>query len=462
MNQIRKTGTKMHIQFLGATQTVTGSKYLIKAGDIKLLVDCGLFQGYKELRLRNWKDLPINPSEIDYVLLTHAHIDHSGYIPLLVKHGFRGKILCTEATYDLCEVLLPDSGYLHEEEARYANRKHYSKHHPALPLYTEKEAENSLAYFQTVDFDKQIRVNPDLCFSFHYAGHILGASLVKVTHYNVSILFSGDLGRKNDPIMLPPKLPPKADYYVIESTYGNRLHDEMDPEQCLGAIINRTVKRGGVTLIPAFAVGRTQAMLYYIHQLKAKKIIPDIPVFIDSPMATDATKLFYQHAQQHRLSNQQSSDVCRTAQYVHSVEESIALHSKNSPMVIISASGMATGGRILHHIKKFAPNDKNTIVFCGFQAGGSRGDRLVRGQESVKMFGQMVAIRAEVVQLENTSAHADYQEILSWLSHIKSTPKKIFITHGENEASESLKEKIEQQFQWRCEVPIYCHEEELI
>ena len=233
----------MHIQFLGATQTVTGSKYLIKTEKMKLLIDCGLFQGYKELRMRNWNSLPFAPSEIDYVLLTHAHIDHSGYIPLLVKNGFRGKVFCSEATRDLCEVLLPDSGHLQEEEARYANRKGYSKHHPALPLYTREEAETSLAYFQPVSFDKRFKIDEDLYFTFHYAGHILGASLIRVEHYDISLLFSGDLGRPNDPIMYPPNNPPQSDYCVIESTYGDRLHEETDPEQCLGQIINKTIKR---------------------------------------------------------------------------------------------------------------------------------------------------------------------------------------------------------------------------
>lgn len=451
----------MHIQFLGATQTVTGSKYLINTDKVKLLVDCGLFQGYKELRLRNWNPLPFHPSEIDYVLLTHAHIDHSGYIPLLVKNGFQGKILCHEATRDLCEILLPDSGHLHEEEARYANRKHYSKHHPALPLYTQEEAEASLAYFKTLPFDKRFKINEDLHFSFHYAGHILGASLIRVEHYNISLLFSGDLGRHIDPIMYPPKDPPPSDYYVIESTYGNRLHEKMDPEKTLGEIINRTAKRGGVILIPSFAVGRAQSILYYLHQLKAKEMIADIPVFIDSPMATDATKLFYQHANQHRLSRQESAAVCRTAKYIHTVEESIELDNKKMPMIIISASGMATGGRILHHIKHFAPDHRNSIVFCGFQAGGTRGDRMVRGEETVKMLGEMVPVRAEIIQLENTSAHADYQEMLTWLSHIKKRPRKIFITHGENEASESLKEKIETKYHWECHIPTYLYEEEL-
>ena len=409
----------MKIQFLGATQTVTGSKYLIQTEQMNVLVDCGLFQGYKELRLRNWARLPIDPTTIDFVLLTHAHIDHSGYIPLLVKNGFCGKIICTEATRELCNILLPDSGHLHEEDARYANRKGYSKRHPALPLYTQAEAEISLNYFQTIPFDKRFKIHDGFYASFHYAGHILGASSIRVEHEGTSLLFSGDLGRINDPIMNSPQNPPESDYLVIESTYGDRLHDKTEPEEQLREIINRTVKRGGVLLVPAFAVGRTQLLLYYIHQLKAKKEIPDIPVFVDSPMATNATHIFAQHAGENRLTNQQCKDICSVAQYIHTVEESIALGMRKVPMIIISASGMATGGRILHHIRNFAPHYRNTILFSGFQAGGTRGDRMVHGEKEIKMFGQMVSIQAEVIQLENTSAHADYEEILTWLAHLK-------------------------------------------
>lgn len=451
----------MEIQFLGATQTVTGSKYLVQTEHMNVLVDCGLFQGYKELRLRNWASIPIPPQSIRYVLLTHAHIDHSGYIPLLVKNGFRGKIICTEATFDLCKILLPDSGYLQEEEAFYANKKNYSKHHPALPLYTQEEAQLSLNYFQPIGLNKKFQMHDDFYASFHYAGHILGASFIQLCHHNTSILFSGDLGRRLDPIMNPPEAPLESNYIVVESTYGNRLHDTTDPQEQLGEIINRTVKRGGIILIPAFAVGRTQSLLYYIQQLKFKKIIADIPVIVDSPMATNATELYTHHAGENRLNPQQSADLCGTARYVRTKEESIALSMQNSPMILISASGMATGGRVVHHLRHFAPNPRNTILFSGFQAGGTRGDRIVRGEKEVKMFGQMVPIHAEVIQMENTSAHADYAEILSWLGRLKNTPRKIFITHGENESSESLKLKIEQQFHWNCVIPNYLDKENL-
>lgn len=451
----------MEVQFLGATQTVTGSKYLVQTENMKILVDCGLFQGYKELRLRNWASLPVNPQDINYVLLTHAHIDHSGYIPLLVRNGFRGKIICTEGTYDLCKILLPDSGHLHEEEAYYANKKNYSKHHPALPLYTREDAERSLNYFQPTDLNKPFKMHKDFYASFYYAGHILGASFIQICHHNVSLLFSGDLGRTEDPIMNPPQAPIESNYLVVESTYGNRSHDKTDPEKQLGEVINRTVTRGGIVLIPAFTVGRTQSLLYYIQQLKSKKIIADIPVIVDSPMATNATELFSRHTNENRLTAQQCAALCGSARYVRTTEESIALSHQKMPMILISASGMATGGRVVHHIRNFAPNPRNTILFSGFQAGGTRGDRMVRGEKEIKMFGQMVPIQSEVIQMENMSAHADYTEILAWLAHLKNAPRKIFITHGEKESSESLKVKIEQKFHWNCVIPNYLDQEKL-
>lgn len=445
----------MKIQFLGAVQTVTGSKYLIQTDQVNILIDCGLFQGYKELRLRNWANLPINPQKIDYVLLTHAHIDHSGYIPLLVKNGFRGKILCSAATKDLCSILLPDSGHLHEEDANYANRKGYSKHHPALPLYTQKDAEDSLSYFEVISFKERIQIAKNLYAIFYYGGHILGASFIRLEQGETSVLFSGDLGRQNDPLMFAPKEPPSADFLVIESTYGNRTHANIDPLVQLKAIINRTVKRGGSVVIPSFAVGRTQSLLYYLYELKSKNEIPDIPVFVDSPMATNATKIFARYAEQNRLTREQTTAVCAVAHYVNSVEESIALDQQQFPIIIISASGMATGGRVIHHIRHFAANPKNTILFSGFQVGGTRGDRMIRGEQEVKMLGQMIPIRAEIVQIENISAHADSNEMLEWLAHLKKAPRKLFITHGETEAAQALKVRIEQQFHWKCEIPSY-------
>lgn len=452
----------MNIQFLGGVHTVTGSKYLIQTNEMNILVDCGLFQGYKELRLRNWAILPIDPKTIDYVLLTHAHIDHSGYIPLLVKQGFRGKILCTAPTKDLCSILLPDSGHLHEEDARYANRKGYSKHHPALPLYTRMEAEESLSYFHSVPLDQTINLGKDLNVGFYYGGHILGASFIRLEQDRTSVLFSGDLGRPHDPLMYPPKLPLDSDYFVIESTYGNRIHEKINPLIQMRDLIHRTVNRGGSIIIPSFAVGRTQTLLYYLHELKVKKEIPDIPVYVDSPMATNATQIFSHYPEQNRLSKEEGRAVCAVAHYVNSVDESILLDSQKFPVIIISASGMATGGRVIHHIRHFAPNPKNTILFSGFQVGGTRGDRMIRGEQEIKMFGQMIPVRAEIAQIEGFSAHVDSVEMLEWLSHLKKTPRKLFITHGDIEASEALKNKIEQRFHWTCEIPSYLKTIELV
>jgi metallo-beta-lactamase family protein len=452
----------MFIDFLGATQTVTGSKYLLKADKKTILVDCGLFQGQKPLRLRNRQPLPINSSQIDIVLLTHAHIDHSGYIPLLVKNGFRGKILCTEATLSLCRILLPDSGHLHEEEAMYANRRGYSKHHPALPLYTKLEAEASLAYFETIPFGKYYSINETLSCQFHRAGHILGAASIQVNHHDTSLLFSGDLGREHDPILYPPAKPQNTDYLVLESTYGDTLHDKSSPQEKLGEIINQTIKHGGKIIMPAFAVGRAQQILYYLHQLITSNTIPTIPIYIDSPMATNTTKLLIKHNTLHRLKEEEAIAVCKTAHYVQSIEESMEIDNQPMPSVIISASGMITGGRILHHLNNLASTHRNTLVFTGFQAQGTRGAHILEGAKQVKLFGRYLPIKAKVCYLSNTSAHADYEEILEWLSYINKPPRKIFITHGEPSASLALKEKIEERFNWSCIIPDYLHHEELV
>jgi metallo-beta-lactamase family protein len=457
----RESITFMKITFLGATETVTGSKYLLTLEHHKVLVDCGLFQGYKELRLRNWANLPIDPKTIDAVILTHAHIDHSGYIPLLIKNGFSGKVYCTHATKELCEVLLPDSGYLQEEEAAYANKRGSSKHTPALPLYTLLDAEHALKHFHGCDVAKDYRIFDDLTFQFNRAGHILGAATALLKSHDTSILFSGDLGRPHDPIMLPPVIPPSADYLVLESTYGDRSHEPDDPMEILAKIINKTAKRGGTIIIPAFAVGRAQSILYFIYQLKAKKHIANLPIFLDSPMATDATEIFCRHPNEHRLSKAQCHEIYGSVNYIHSVLESQELDGKPMPKIIVSASGMATGGRVLHHIKALASDKRNAIIFTGFQAGGTRGDRLTRGEREIKIFGEMIRVNAEVILLNNLSAHADREEILGWLSQFQKNPRKVFITHGEPEAAATLKTSIKSTLKWHCIVPKYGQEEKL-
>lgn len=452
----------MQIKFLGATGTVTGSKYLLTSGSAQILVDCGLFQGFKQLRLRNWQTLPVNPSELDAVVLTHAHLDHSGYLPLLVKNGFKGKIYCSEATYDLCRILLPDSGHLLEEEANYANRHGFSKHIPALPLYSEADAVRSLQFFAPVKFGSKFEVCHGLSAELMLAGHILGAAIVSIRSKNTTITFSGDLGRPNDLVMGPPTFITNTDYLVVESTYGDRRHDTADPTVLLGKVIRETAARGGVTLIPSFAVGRAQSLMYYIHLLKKAGDIPELlPVYLNSPMAVDATGIYHKHRRDYRLSHEQCEAMCSAAKIVTSVEESIALNEKRMPMVIIAASGMATGGRVLHHLKAFAPDPRNTILFAGFQAGGTRGAAMIAGAEAIKIHGEYVPLRAQVMQLDNLSAHADADETLSWLSHISKPPKMTFVTHGEPPAADALRHRIEEKFHWQCRVPEYFESVEL-
>ena len=444
----------MQLKFFGAAGTVTGSRYLLDTGEKKILVDCGLFQGYKPLRLRNWAPFPVAPGEIDAVVLTHAHLDHSGYLPLLIKNGFAGRIFCTPATRDLCEILLRDSGHLQEKEAEYANRHGFSKHRPALPLYTQQDAERSLSHFAPVEFHRELEIASGLTVKFRRAGHILGASTAELRARNLTLLFSGDLGRPDSATMLPPEAIKTADYLVVESTYGNRRHDKTDPERTLAEVITRTIGRGGTVLIPAFAVGRAQDLLYLIGRLKASKQIPAaLPVYLDSPMATEASRIFHEHLEDHRLTPEECDRTFAAVTYVRDVQESKALNGNAMPKVIISASGMATGGRVLHHLKNLAPDRRNTLLFAGFQAGGTRGAAIVGGAETVKIHGVQVPIRAEVDNLDMLSAHADADEILAWLRAFERAPKMTFITHGEPVAADALRMRIQDELGWPCSTP---------
>jgi metallo-beta-lactamase family protein len=445
----------MRLQFLGGTGTVTGSKYLVEHEGRRLLVDCGLFQGLKQLRLRNWEPFPIPPSEIDAVVLTHAHLDHSGYLPKLVRLGFRGPVYCTPATADLCSLLLPDSGHLLEEEADFANRHGFSKHKPALALYTENDAHAALERFAPVAFDEAFEPLPGLRALLRRAGHLLGAASVRLEWQNRSLLFSGDLGSSRDLLMPAPALPEPCDTMIVESTYGDRSHGSADPLAALAEVVNRTAARGGVVVIPAFAVGRAQLLLHMIHLLKQDRRIPDVPAFLNSPMAADATRIYQKHCGQHRLTAEQCDAMGETARIVSTVEESKRLNDLRTPAIIVSASGMASGGRVLHHLKSLAPDARNTLLFVGYQAAGTRGASITGGAKTVKIHGGYVPIRAEVARMDSLSAHADRDELLAWVGALPAPPERIYVTHGEPVAADALRQAIEERHGWPCTVPEY-------
>ncbi len=454
------------ITFLGAAGTVTGSKYLVEAGGKRLLVDCGLFQGLKQLEDRNWQKLPIDPATIDWVLLTHAHIDHTGYLPRLVKDGYRGLIYCNGPTHELCNLLLADSAHLQEEEAQYATKKGYSSHNPALPLYTVVEAQQALAQMKEIPRFANFTISPQFSVLPHDAGHILGSSWLELTitenDKQTLVVFSGDLGRYDQPIINDPAAPTRADYLLCESTYGDRDHPPGSPEDELGIVINRVAKRGGVVVVPSFAVGRTQTLLYYLHKLAVDKKITPLPVYVDSPMAISVTRLYENHREEYddvlRSRAESAKGDPLDVANVHmtsSVEDSKKINDVVSPCVIISASGMATGGRILHHLERRLPDSRSAVLLVGYQGEGTRGRALQDGAKFLKIFGEMVPVRAEVVELAQLSAHAGRSELLRWLSGFKAAPRQTFLVHGEPPALQSFKGAIEAQYHWPVTIPTY-------
>lgn len=447
------TDTAFRLTFLGSVGTVTGSRYLVEAAGRRILVDCGLFQGYKQLRLRNWAPFPVPPASIDAVVLTHAHLDHGGYLPRLVRQGFAGPVWCSAATRDLCAILLPDSARLLEEEAEYANARHTSRHDPAEPLYTEADARRSLSAIRVVRYDTSLDVVPGVQLTLRPQGHILGAASVELRHAGRSLVFSGDVGRPNDPVMRAPSPMPACDWLVVESTYGDRRHPRSTLQADLVAALSRAIARNGVVVVPAFAVGRAQLVLHLIANLQEAGRLPDVPLYLNSPMATDVTGLYRRYPDQHRLTDAQLAVLRRRTRLVNSVDESRALNRRRGPMIIVSASGMATGGRVLHHLIAFAPDPRNMILLSGFQAGGTRGAALVRGDRTLRIYRQDVEVNAEVVQLASASAHADTDELLAWMRTAPSRPTTAFITHGEPDPAEALRLRLQRELGWDACIP---------
>ena len=443
----------MQISFHGAADTVTGSRHLVRMGGRSILLDCGLFQGFKVLRERNWLAPPPELIEADAVVLSHAHLDHSGWLPALVKHGFRGPIYASPATRDLAEVLLLDSAHLQEEDARRANRYGYSRHAKALPLYTRRDVQRTLAKFQPLAPGRELRLGA-LRVLLTPVGHLLGACAVSLQSGDERLVFSGDVGRSQDLLMPAPQPLPEADVLLVESTYGNRVHPREDVAARLGQIIRDTVQRGGSVLMPAFAVGRAQALLLVLQRLKAAGEIPsDLPVYLDSPMAVQATALYHQHRRLLRLGPREADHLADGVHMVAEAKQSMRLLRSRWPSVIISASGMATGGRVLHHLKAMAPVPKHHIVFAGFQVGGSRGAHLVGGATEVKIHGEYVPVRAAVSQLEGFSGHADADELMAWLRGARRAPRQTYVVHGEPAAADALRLRIKDQLGWSVHVP---------
>jgi metallo-beta-lactamase family protein len=451
------------ITFLGAAGTVTGSRHLLETRGKRLLIDCGLFQGTKVNRLKNWDQFGVDPASIDTVLLTHAHVDHIGYLPRLVKDGFRGEIICTNATADLAKILLMDTAHLQEEEARWANKKGYSKHKPALPLFATQDAERVLPMFRPVSFGTHFEPAPGVRGKFRDAGHILGASFLDLktvgSRDERKIVFSGDVGRPSDMILRPPAQPYNVDYLIMESTYGDRLHEPEDPVTHIARAINEGLARGGVIVIPAFAVGRSQTLLYVLRELEAAGRIPAVPIYLDSPMAVEALgvhkKYFSDLNLDCRKKSLQDIELFRPRNLNLSVtrQQSQKINDVSEGAIIISASGMCAGGRILHHLQQRLPDEKNTVLIIGYQAEGTRGRSLVEGRETLRMFGEDVPVRAHLERIEGFSGHADYAELLAWLLGFNKKPERVFLVHGEGEASEAMAKKIRHHFKWDVSVP---------
>jgi len=449
------------ITFLGAAGTVTGSKYLVEAGGKRLLVDCGLFEGSKELEQRNWERLPIDPAAIDWVLLTHAHIDHTGYLPRLMQAGYRGPIYANAATRELCGLLLPDSAHLQEEDAQFVAKKGYSQHKPPLPLYTVAESQAVLQQFREIPEDDAFTISPEFSVRPHGAGHILGATWLELTitenGKRTLVVFSGDLGRYDQPILKDPEAPTRADFLLCESTYGDRDHEPGSVLDPLADVISRTAKRGGAIVIPAFAVDRTQLLMYYLRELEDEQRVPKLPVYVDSPMAISVTDMYVKHRGDSDLKPNADPDPLGV-QNVHmtrTVDDSKKINDVVSPCIIISASGMASGGRVLHHLARRLPDSRSAVLLVGYQADGTRGRALQDGAKYLRIHGEQVPVRAQVVNLGQLSAHAGKSELLRWLSGFQAAPRRTFLVHGEPVALNALRDAIVAKWNWPVTIPAY-------
>lgn len=443
----------MKIQFLGAAGTVTGSKTLIESNGIRILIDCGLFQGGHELRQQNWEPLPVLPSTIDFVLLTHGHLDHCGWLPRLVHQGFEGRIYCTSPSKAVTQLILMDSAKIQEEEAEKANKEHYSRHIPAEPLYTVEEAEKVLPYFRVIQKEQVFNLDAEISARYFYAGHILGACSIELNLEGKKLVFSGDIGRDNDDLLFPAVKPKQADYVFLESTYGNRLHPENDPGEELAQYINEAFEKGGNIVIPSFAVERAQAVMYLIWQLKKAGKIPDMPYIIDTPMGIEMLQLFTENRQWHKLRIDQCEEMCKIFSMITDYEDTIAAIYDDQPKVVIAASGMLTGGRVLSYLERYIVQPETTVVIVGYQAEGTRGRKLLDGDKEIKIYGKYYPVEAKIVEIEGLSAHGDQKDLLEWLSELEQKPETVFLVHGETEALTTLQNEIEGKYQFRCEIP---------
>ncbi len=453
--------TKINIHFLGAAGTVTGSKYLVDTGERKILIDCGLFQGLKELRLKNWEYPPVDVSEIDAVLLTHGHMDHTGYLPRLVKQGFKGAIYGTNPTLDIAKIILNDSAKIQEQEAERANKEGYSKHSPAEPLYTLKDVEKTIPRFKGIPPSQWLPILKDVKARFQYNGHILGATYIELDIHGKRFVFSGDIGRTNDLLLYPPLKPKKADVLFIESTYGGRFHpEEEEAIPQIEKLVNDTINKGGSLFIPSFSVERAQLMMLIFWRLLKENKIPKVQMIMDSPMGANVLELFHRTRDWHRLEDNECDEMCSHFTVVSSYRETMELRTDNKPKIVIAGSGMLTGGRMLNYLETQAQNPNNTLLFVGYQAEGPRGRKLLEGEKELKVYGKWVPFHMEVAEIEGLSAHADHTELMDWMSKIKNKPERIFIVHGEKESAEALQKGIEETYGWDAEIPeLYSIEE---